>query len=166
MPNAISTTIMSSIAQGSDAHEAALRSGDLVFSKMGGGMKAFPPASSFLWPQTRWPTHTSPERDLYYNVIGCARQERRSRGRAHTHHRAESCPNSEAPSSFATAGSRRVMTEQGTPDARKKYPFETEAEVVSATVSFKGNDDYIPPAHLCCAPKPPPLLFSNPARQS
>ena len=76
-------------------------------------MKAFPPASSFLWPQTRWPTHTSPERDLYYNVIGCARQEQRSRGRAHTHHRAESCPNSEAPSSFATAGSRRVMTEQG-----------------------------------------------------
>ena len=42
MPNAISTTIMSSIAQDSDAHEAALRSGDLVFSKMGGGNEGFP----------------------------------------------------------------------------------------------------------------------------
>ena len=68
----------------------------------------------------RWPTHTSQERDLYYNVIGCARQ-RRSRDHAHTHHRVESCPTSEAPSFFGT-GSRRVMTEQGTPDARKNTP--------------------------------------------
>ena len=102
-------------------------------------------------------------RSLHYNVIGCARQ-RRSRGRAHTRHRAESCPSSEAPSFFDT-GSRRVMTEQGTPDARKNA-FETEVEVASATTSFKGNYDDIPPAHLCCAPKPPPLLFSTPARQS
>ena len=43
IPNPISTTTMSSIAQDSNAYEAAPRSGDLVLSKLWGEMKAFPP---------------------------------------------------------------------------------------------------------------------------
>ena len=85
IPNA-AFRVMSSVAQDSDAHNAALRGGDLCLLEIGGEMKAFPLTSSFChwptWPHKRWPMHTHAERDIhYYNVVDCARQ-RRPRGRA------------------------------------------------------------------------------------